>query len=154
MDLEELASQLRSVFGRSISVERSGETLLIGVAGRDSQVGVTIADPDRPSFDVTYPAVRGEESGLRDARDHSAAGVLFVALTWIVREIVEYGAGGPSGDPSPTREVRPTYLMRGSAAQPAVEVGRAPRSLRSLVRLLNAITLDGQGAWRSRNSSH
>jgi hypothetical protein len=95
VDLEELASQLRSVFGGSITIERAREALLISVRGRDAEVGVTISDPTRPSFDVTYPAVQEQVSGIRDAREHAAAGVLFEGLTWIVREIVEHGAALP-----------------------------------------------------------
>jgi hypothetical protein len=92
MDLERIASQLRSMFGGSITIERARDTLLISFAAHAAEVGVTIADPAGPSFDVTYPAIRGEASGIHDAREHAAAGVLFEGLAWIIREIVEHGA--------------------------------------------------------------
>jgi hypothetical protein len=79
------------MFGASITIERGRDTLLISFAAHAAEVGVTIADPARASFDVTYPAISGEASGIRDVREHAAAGVVFEGLAWIIREIVEHG---------------------------------------------------------------
>jgi hypothetical protein len=103
--LEDAFQALRAAFGRSIEpIARDGAVLGIAVAGerrggarlsRSSEpplVVVTVLDPARPSFRVTYPAVLSGAMSRREEREVSAEHVLPAALFWIVRAVVRQGA--------------------------------------------------------------
>jgi hypothetical protein len=99
--LASLAEELVRCFGKSLHVHREGKALLIQRENDDSSVYVSIADPVRPSFDVSYPSLDTDAQSWRDLRQRDAAGILFAAVLRIVRSVVKDGAVLPEF-PSPT----------------------------------------------------
>jgi hypothetical protein len=90
-------ARLRASFGALIHVLPSDEdslNLRIGSSGA-ALVSLLVTDPDRPSFAVSYPALKVKRNGRRHVQRVHANGVLIEGIEWIVQQLAEHGVVRP-----------------------------------------------------------
>jgi hypothetical protein len=88
-----LASRLCARFGKEVSCTRSGGTLLVSLTGwPETSLGVSVMDPLRPSFAVSYPSVSSGRKGGVARKDVTASGVLESAVVWMTKKAIKFGA--------------------------------------------------------------
>lgn len=88
--LDELLRDLRTRFGSRVSwaPPRNGAVTIRCGDGDDAFVGVSVVDPERPSFRLSYVRRR---SRADVATDVSVDGVLDEGVAWTVGEVLAHG---------------------------------------------------------------
>jgi hypothetical protein len=82
--------------GVPLTVLRSAPDLALQIGDDENAVmAIALRDPARPSFDVSYPAVRRKRSGDRRVDTVHSSGVLVPAIVWIARQLLEHGSVHP-----------------------------------------------------------
>jgi hypothetical protein len=79
-------------FGDSVRCRLEGSTLILACQRNGAVVGVTVDDPGRPSFGITYPAFDTDAVSWKDLREYAAGNVLLVAVLGILRTVEKDGA--------------------------------------------------------------
>jgi len=79
-------------FGTAVRCAFEGETLVLVCERNGAKMGVTVADPIRPTFGITYPAFDPDAVSWKDLREHAARNVLLVAVLAILRAVEKDGA--------------------------------------------------------------
>jgi len=79
-------------FGPSVRCAFEGETLVLVCERNGATMGVTVDDPIRPSFGITYPAFDPDAVSWKDLREHAARNVLLVGVLGILRAVEKDGA--------------------------------------------------------------
>jgi len=97
--IQDLLVRLRSRFGAAAAVLQVDDESMSLRLGRneDAILGIRIADPDRPSFRVSYPALKTKRGGR--GRDHvhlaGVDGVLAEGVEWIADQLLQHGVVKP-----------------------------------------------------------
>jgi hypothetical protein len=90
--LAEAQSEIIRCFGRSVRCQIHADMLVLHCEASGADIAITVDDPSRPSFCVSYPGFDPEASSWRDVQERAARNVLLQALLWIVRAVEKDGA--------------------------------------------------------------
>jgi hypothetical protein len=90
--LADAESEIVQRFGSSVRCHVEGPTLVVVCQENGATVGVTVDDPLRPSFGITYPAFDDDAVSWKDLREYSARNVLLVAVLGIFGAVEKDGA--------------------------------------------------------------
>ena len=95
--LEDVLAELRSLFGASVQVLENDESILTLQIGPKTSgvIRLRVKDAARPSFAVSYPALKVKRNGRRQVEPVEADGVLFEGIRWIVGQIAQHGVVRP-----------------------------------------------------------
>jgi hypothetical protein len=110
--LAELQMEIARRFGDLVRSRLEGPTLVLVCQGNGATIGVTVDDPIRPTFGMTYPAFDADAVSWKELREYSARGVLLVAVLGILRVVEKDGAVLPEFS-------RPSLRRRTRRAPPA-----------------------------------
>lgn len=95
--IDEVLRRIHSGTPGQLDVIAKDEGLLMLRIGsfKNAVVGIRVSDPERPSFVVTYPALKVAKDGSREVTDVTAHGVLIDGVAWIVGQLMEHGVVEP-----------------------------------------------------------
>jgi len=97
MDLKDdalalVAEEFSRRFGKAVQLRREGTALLVQCGKPDASVCISVDDPDRPSFAISYPAFDSDARSWRDLHQQNSTGVLLEGLLWITDRVLRDGA--------------------------------------------------------------
>jgi len=111
--LDDVGIEFARRFGDSVRMERAGDVLSI-TCENGASVGVSIDDPNVPSFAISYPCFDADAMSWRDVRDRVSRGVLLVAVLGLAAAVEQHGAVLPE---FPTSSLRKS-IRRGRLGRP------------------------------------
>ena len=79
-------------FGKSVRWQREGPVLVLVCERNGATLGVTVDDPGRPSFGITYPAFAPDAVSWKDMHERAARDVLLAGVLWILEAVERDGA--------------------------------------------------------------
>ena len=103
--LDRLLHDILPVVGGSsqmaiLSMSDSDCTIQLGRSG-DAIITVTLCDPIRPTFSITYPALTLRRDGSESISEQTSDEILAEGVAWIARKVFRFGFVPPEGYGSP-----------------------------------------------------
>lgn len=90
--LAAVQAEIIRCFGGSVRCQIDANTLVLRCEARRADVAITVDDPGRPSFCVSYPGFGPEAASWRDLQEQTARNVLLEGLLSIARAVEKDGA--------------------------------------------------------------
>ena len=103
--LDRLLHDILAVVGSSsqmavLSMSDSDCTIQLG-RSEDAIISITLCDPSRPTFSITYPALTFRRDGSESIGEQASDGILADGVAWIARKVFRFGFVPPDGYASP-----------------------------------------------------
>ena len=90
--LDRLQSAITRRVGKVVNFEIAGSALKVVCQKNGAQITVIVDEPNRPSFNMSYPAFMHDAQSWNDLREISGSNVLEDAVLNIVQIVVRNGA--------------------------------------------------------------
>jgi hypothetical protein len=103
--LDRLLHEILAVVGGAsqmavLSRSDSDCTIQLG-RSEDAIISITLCDPIRPTFSITYPLLTFRRDGSESIRELTAEGILAEGVAWVARKVFRFGFVPPEGYRSP-----------------------------------------------------